>query len=139
MIKFKFPSPKISKVKKVFFIRTSTIKEKYLGPFQLKISNYLTQQKLSLHNYFKIINQIKIPTINLKNTQSKIEETISSVNDEVILKQSTYWAKLLTWSLMGGTTLGVSWLAIAKTEEISLKAFLQNTIRIAIPYLPLIR
>ncbi len=115
MIKFKLPTSKNSNLKKLIVELRSTIKEKYWSPFQLKFTHYLTKKKLNLKNYFNVVNQIKIPKINL---EKKIESTISSVNDEVILKQSSYWAKLLTWSLMGGTTLGVSWLAIAKTEEI---------------------
>lgn len=36
----------------------------------------------------------------------------------LVLQQPRFWARAITWSLMGITTFGVGWLAIAKTEEI---------------------
>lgn len=36
----------------------------------------------------------------------------------LVLQQPRFWARAITWSLMGITIFGVGWLAIAKTEEI---------------------
>lgn len=36
----------------------------------------------------------------------------------LVLQQPRFWARAITWSLMGITTFGVGWLALAKTEEI---------------------
>ena len=38
--------------------------------------------------------------------------------EEVVLKQSRFWARSITWTLIGTSALGVGWLSIAKTEEI---------------------
>ena len=51
--------------------------------------------------------------------QTWVEQKITSnQNDESILKQSTQWAKSITWGLIATTGLTVSWLTFAKTEEI---------------------
>jgi HlyD family secretion protein len=48
----------------------------------------------------------------------KSEDTLGESDKSLILKQPIYWARAITWSLMGITIFGVSWLAIARTEEI---------------------
>ena len=50
--------------------------------------------------------------------QDKIEQKINNENEEVLLKQSPFWARSITWTLIGGTLLGIGWLGFAKTEEI---------------------
>ena len=35
-----------------------------------------------------------------------------------LLQQSRFWARAITWSLIGTTAFGVGWLALARTEEI---------------------
>ena len=42
---------------------------------------------------------------------------MKSGKEEVLLKQSPFWAKSITWTLIGGTTFGVVWLSLAKTIE----------------------
>jgi hemolysin D len=39
-------------------------------------------------------------------------------SEEVVLQQSRFWARSITWALMGVTAFGIGWLALAKTEEI---------------------
>ena len=39
-------------------------------------------------------------------------------HNEDFLKQSTLWIKAVTWALIGTTGLGISWLVLARTEEI---------------------
>lgn len=51
-------------------------------------------------------------------SESTSEDTLGEGDKSLILKQPTYWARAITWSLMGITVFGVSWLSIAKTEEI---------------------
>ncbi len=58
------------------------------------------------------------PKILLTNIQDIIEKKIEGEKIEVALKTSTLWAKIITWSLIGGTGFGIVWLSIAKTEEI---------------------
>ena len=51
-------------------------------------------------------------------SESTSEDTLGEGDKSLILKQPIYWARAITWSLMGITIFGVSWLSIAKTEEI---------------------
>ena len=53
-----------------------------------------------------------------RKAQDQIEKKVAEENITVVLKQSTRWAKYITWSIVGGTTFGIFWLSLAKTEEI---------------------
>ena len=76
-----------------------------------------------------IKTQRKKSNIISKNLNSKIKEFLSKSKlqisnkfqnnvEEVSLKQSSLWAKSITWSLIGGTIFGIGWLGLAETEEI---------------------
>lgn len=54
----------------------------------------------------------------IQSVQDKIEKTLRSDENNVVLKQSRYWASSITWCLIGGTIFGVTWVSIAKTDEI---------------------
>ena len=55
----------------------------------------------------------------IQQARSAFENGISNVsNQEPVLRQSRFWMKSVTWSLIGTTVLGVGWLAIARTEEV---------------------
>jgi hemolysin D len=79
-------------------------------------------KKIEIQNYLKNTNTLISQGINLKQllqrTQDYLEKRIEGEKLEVVLKQSNSWAKIICWSLVGGTTFGIGWLAIAKTEEI---------------------
>ena len=63
-------------------------------------------------------NQQNTPS-QLNNQQESMPDDILGEGDKsLVLKQPRYWARAITWSLMGITLFGVGWLAIAKTEEI---------------------
>lgn len=53
-----------------------------------------------------------------RGAQNSIERAIHNDNDDVVLQQSRFWARSITWTLMGVTAFGVGWLALAQTEEI---------------------
>jgi HlyD family secretion protein len=53
-----------------------------------------------------------------KKTQNAIEEFVHTDEDSVVLQQSRFWARAITWTLVGVTGFAIGWLAIAKTEEI---------------------
>jgi hemolysin D len=53
-----------------------------------------------------------------KKTQNAIEEFVHTDEDSVVLQQSRFWARAITWTLIGVTGFAVGWLALAKTEEI---------------------
>lgn len=54
----------------------------------------------------------------LQQSQDLLEQAVQSEHEEVVLRQSRFWARAITWTLMGGTAFGLTWLATAKTEEI---------------------
>jgi hemolysin D len=54
----------------------------------------------------------------LSRSQDYLEQAVQNDHEEVVLKQSRLWASAITWTLMGGTALGIAWLATAQTEEI---------------------
>lgn len=53
-----------------------------------------------------------------KKTQNAIEEFVHTDEDSVVLRQSRFWARAITWTLVGVTGFAIGWLALAKTEEI---------------------
>jgi HlyD family secretion protein len=54
----------------------------------------------------------------IRKTQNAIEEFVQTDEDAVVLQQSRFWARAITWTLVGVTGFGIGWLALAKTEEI---------------------
>ena len=55
----------------------------------------------------------------LRQTQDWIEQSVSPKGyDESTLKQSRHWAESITWALIATAGLSISWLTLAKTEEI---------------------
>lgn len=54
----------------------------------------------------------------LTRAQDSLERRIHHEHQEVNLQPSRVWAKTITWCLVGGTMFGLSWLALAQTEEI---------------------
>ena len=62
----------------------------------------------------------RIPTPNdlLRQAQNSLERSVHSDSDDVVLQQSRFWARGISWALMGVTGFGLAWLALAKTEEI---------------------
>ena len=55
----------------------------------------------------------------LKRAQDElIQRMNSSTRDESVLRQSGRWAYLTTWGLIATTGLSISWLVLAKTEEV---------------------
>jgi len=63
-------------------------------------------------------NFLFLPINLIERAQDKLENSINNEKEEVLLKQSPYWARSITWTLIGGTVFGIGWLGLAKTEEI---------------------
>tara|TARA_Y100001968_G_scaffold333179_1_gene394556 strand:+ start:4794 stop:5948 length:1155 start_codon:yes stop_codon:yes gene_type:complete len=70
--------------------------------------------KFSLSNITNKLNLLKV----LENFQDKIDKLMQYEYNQVVLKQSRFWASAITWTLMGGTAFGFAWIAIAKTDEV---------------------
>ena len=103
---------------------------------KINLNNELIQKKLNIYksSFDKIKSSTKEKLNNLqfikdknillecKNLltkyQDKLEQSIQTKQEENVLSQSSIWAKSITWTLIGGTTFGLAWLTLAKTEEI---------------------
>jgi hemolysin D len=53
-----------------------------------------------------------------RSAQNALEQGVHSSHEGVVLQQSRFWARAITWTLMGTTGFALAWLALAKTEEI---------------------
>jgi len=80
-----------------------------------KLINNWDNKKDKLINDFK---QVRITTNLFKSLQNSIEKKVNIQSEDAFLRQSNFWAKGITWSFIGGSTLGIIWLSLAKTEEI---------------------
>ena len=66
----------------------------------------------------KINSKYLKPSIYIQNLQDKLERFARSDTNQVVLKQSRFWASAITWVLMGSTAFAIGWISIAETEEI---------------------
>nr|WP_144043296.1 HlyD family efflux transporter periplasmic adaptor subunit [Prochlorococcus marinus] len=80
-----------------------------------KLLNNVVNENRYYKKTKKIFNEIKI-----QNIQDNIERLFKSDTNKIVLKQSKYWARAITWVLLGGTAFSIGWLAFAKTEEIAI-------------------
>ena len=93
------------------------------------ISSYnikeLTNTKILKNKYICLSNEIKKlsssklnPSLLIENLQDKLERIVTGNDSQVVLKQSKFWIKSITWLIMGGTAFSVAWISLAKTDEI---------------------
>ena len=55
----------------------------------------------------------------LKKLQLKVENSFKPItHDDSVLKQPKHWMRAITWGLISTGTFGITWLAVAQTEEI---------------------
>ena len=54
----------------------------------------------------------------LKSIKAYVQGKIFKEENEGYLRQDTFWIRSVSWSIIGTTILGISWLSFAKTEEI---------------------
>tara|TARA_B100000214_G_scaffold333391_1_gene275419 strand:- start:17 stop:1120 length:1104 start_codon:yes stop_codon:yes gene_type:complete len=104
-IKLSFINKLVSKVKN-FKLKSYKIKESLS-------SNFKEYKNIFNENYTKYN-----PTKMIHWLQDKIESSVKSDTNRVVLKQSENWAKSITWVLMGTTVFAIGWISIAKTDEI---------------------
>ena len=77
------------------------------------------KSKKIFFNSLKASNSVLLLSEKLfQNAQDRLEQRLQRSKEEVSVKPSTLWAQAITYSLIGGTTFGIGWLAFAKTEEI---------------------
>lgn len=63
-------------------------------------------------------SSLPTPASLFRSAQNALEQSVHSSHEGVVLQQSRFWARAITWTLMGTTGLAIAWLALAKTEEI---------------------
>ncbi len=78
-----------------------------------KINSYI-QSKFENKNNFEKFN----PLLVIQSLQDKLEQFARNDNNQVVLRQSQFWAGAITWVLMGGTAFAIGWLSIAETDEV---------------------
>ena len=89
------------------------------------IQNYSNKAKELISSSFKNVllklsesKKIKNIKILFQTSQDKLERSFKNDNENIVLKQSDKWMRYISWTLMGSTFFGISWLVIATTEEI---------------------
>jgi len=108
------------KLKNHFNSNTKFVKITCFKENLIKTKNIKSQQ---IQNFKKELGQINIESVNpkylIQYLQDLVDKTVSKTDpNEVVLKQSGFWARAITWVLMGGTAFSIGWLAIAKTDEV---------------------
>ena len=97
---------------KILEIKRNDIVTKLIAKFKKK-----NNQIFSKIRFNEIINDFN-PTLFINFVQDKFEKTLSSDVNKIVLKQSKFWIRAITWVLMGGTTFGIVWISVAKTDEV---------------------
>ncbi len=90
--------------------------------FKKNTYDWLNSIKIKYKNSFfkreKLINILEKPRELFQGAQDFIEKKFENNDENALTKQSTIWAKYLTYSFIGGTFFGLGWLSIAKTDEV---------------------
>ena len=113
-----------------------------MKPFINKIKNKIKKifDEISFEDFlenskkysFKILDKLKKKSSRLgfdsyaykvqeyfNKAQDKIEKSFNKLSfDESLLRQSSFWLKSVTWTLIGTSSFAVIWLGFAKTEEV---------------------
>ena len=111
-----------SNYKKLIKDSFNQIKESFTTSKRYLSKEFLLEKKLMINEQifskFKKANYNLNPFSKFNNLQDYLEQKLKSNNDEVVLQQAKFWAEAITWTLIGGTTFAIGWLAFAQTEEI---------------------
>ena len=114
------------RMKKIKLINLQKLKNKIVNfPYKFKT---ISSSKDIFIKKLKSIDFLKFDTKNLKpylvinKLQDKIEDLVKKDSNQVFLQQSQFWAKAITWVLMGSTAFAIGWIAIAETDEVVIAA-----------------
>ena len=100
-------------------INKITRKVKSHGLKQLANNQLLKIKYKDLSNEIKKLYSSKIrPSLLIEYLQDRLELLVRGNDSQVVLKQSKFWIKSITWLIMGGTAFSVCWISLAKTDEI---------------------
>lgn len=90
---------------------------------KIRLSNINNRRK----EFLKTINKLKTQQLNLLTTnstiflqklQDKVELVLRNDSNHIVLRQSKFWARSISWALMGGSAFAIGWISIAKTDEV---------------------
>ena len=90
---------------------------KKLETFEKQITNFKELLRENINDLKANSSEINISNL-IQSLQDKVEQTVKSDQNNIVLKQSKNWATSITWCLIGGTLFAVGWVCIAKTDEI---------------------
>ncbi len=79
------------------------------------IKSWITDQLIQ--KYEGNIKEIQ-SYLSIQILQDKVEQLFRNDRSQVFLKQPKFWARSITWVLMGSTAFAIGWIAIAKTDEV---------------------
>ena len=83
-----------------------------------KLAKKINQSKTNL-----VIQSEKINPIGwIEILQDRLERVARSDKNLIVLKQSKFWARSITWVLIGSTGFAIGWVNIAKTDEVVIAA-----------------
>ena len=102
-------SNKITKKVNYFSLKTSV----NLNNIKDNITKYMANKKLK-----RLDKKYLLPSIWLEKLQDKIISLSKNEGYNVLLKQSQFYTRTITWVLMGTTAFAVGWITIAKTDEV---------------------
>ncbi len=113
-------------MKELFFKYTNKIKKSIndfsIADFLNKSKNFSYKTKDKFKKKFNNLGFDKYvykAQIYFNKAQDKIEKSFKIISfDESLLKQSSFWLKSVTWTLIGTSTFSLIWLGFAKTEEV---------------------
>ena len=64
------------------------------------------------------MSQANKPGAIVRAAQNALERRVQSSHEEMVLQQSNFLAKAITWALIATTGSALAWLAFAKTDEV---------------------
>jgi hemolysin D len=113
-------------MKKIKSINLKKLKKTiFKFPYKFKIissSKDIFIKKLKTIEFLKFDKKNLKPYLVINKLQDKIEDLVKNDSNQVFLQQSQFWAKAITWVLMGSTAFAIGWVAIAETDEVVIAA-----------------
>ncbi len=108
------------KLKKTFNKVQKILKDRtidYLKKSKLKIRKEFGSLKLFQNQ--NALRFLELSRDKLNKLQDKFEKSFKKISfDESLLKQSGFWLRSVTWTLIGSSSFILIWLCFAKTEEV---------------------
>ena len=105
---------RIKHVKNSYYLKFAPRIKILTNKLDEKIKNLKGDQDIQL---LPKVKNLKVKDL-FNKSKNIIDENLKNNDNEVVLKQSRFWAQSITWTLISTSAFGVGWLSFAKTEEI---------------------